>query len=406
MNKTTVRNIALVFVGIIFAGLLGWYWFLSSETDDTATLGEARGFGESIPSFSDDSGSTFANIVSGVETNIEEGMGRPPRLWRITASPVAGAGFVGSTTPELYFVERSTGYVFRVDPTISAVRRLTNTLFAKTYEAFVGVSGRALLRGLAESGAITTVSGVASSTEASANSFVSRELPPSIRSIVFSPDAREVFYLIPDGGSGFAGVRAASDGTTPKKIFSTTLSNWQSTWTAGDGIVLTQNAASDVEGSAYTLSDSGVLTPLVRRIEGLSALPDPRSDALLYSSSADGGVSLFAQPAKNGTSIRVSLSTVTDKCVWDPVSPGTAFCAVPTAIQPGAFIDNWYRGAVHTSDSWWKVDARSGAVEELYVGGEPENLPDVSRPTIDPTGSYISFIDSRDTSLWLFRIKN
>lgn len=406
MNRKTIRNIALLFVGIVLVGLLGWYWFLSSETSDTEALGDARGFGESIPSFSDDSGSTFANIVSGVETNIEEGMGRPPRLWRITASPVAGAGFVGSTTPELYFIERSTGYVFRVDPNISAVRRLTNTLFAKTYEALIGTTGRALLRGLAESGAITTVSGIASSTEASANSFVSRDLPPHIQTITFSPDAKEVFYLIPDGADGFAGVRAAFDGTNPKKIVSTTLSNWQATWVAGDGIILTQNAASDVESSSYTVSDTGVLTPVVRRIEGLGVLPDPRSEALIYSSSADGGVSLFAQPAKNGTSIRISLSTVADKCVWDTKNPGVAFCAVPNTIPPGAFIDNWYRGAVHTSDSWWKVDARSGAVEEVYVGDEPDNLPDVSRPTIDPTGSYISFIDSRDTSLWLFRIKN
>ena len=406
MNRITIRNIALVFVGLMLTGLIGWYWFLSSETDDATTLGDARGFGESIPSFSDDSGSTFANIVSGVETNTQEGAGEPARLWRITASPVAGAGFVGSTTPELYFIERSTGYVFRVDPTIRSVRRLTNTLFAKTYEAFVGVTGRALLRGLAESGAITTISGAASSTEASANSFVSRELPPHIQAITFSPDAKEVFYLIPDGAGGFAGVRAAFDGTTPKKIFSTTLSNWQTTWTAGDGIVLTQNAASDVEGSSYVLADSGALTPLVRRVEGLNALPDPYSDALLYSSSADGGVSLFIQPTKTGTSVRVSLSTVANKCVWSPVRPGVAFCAVPTTIPLGAFIDNWYRGVAYTNDSWWKVDARSGAIEELYAGEDPGNLPDVSRPTIDPTGSYISFIDSRDTSLWLFRIKN
>lgn len=403
MTNRTLSRIALVFVCLMLLALGGWYLFLSRGNTATENLGAARGFGESVPLFGDDTGSTYANLSSAPGAGESEALGRPPQLWRVTATPVAGAGFITASSTTLLFVERSTGYVFSVSPETSAVKRLTNTLFARVYEAFVGSSGRSTMRFMSESGVLSGVIGTASSTQASANEFVHGDLPPHTKTLALSPDGSEVFYLIPDGAGAFAGVRT-KEGEAPKKVLSTFISGWNAQWVKDDGVVLTERPASDIESSSYVLADDGVLTPLVRRVEGLSVRPDPESGALLFSSSADGGVSLFAQAGSGSSPVRLPLSTIADKCTWSGKA-GIAFCAVPKSIAPGAFLDSWLRGVLHTEDTWWRVDARTGGVEELYTGDAGATLPDVTNPNTDATGSYISFIDGKTLSLWIFRIQ-
>ena len=129
-------------------------------------------------------------------------------------------------------------------------------------------------------------------------------------------------------------------------------------------------------------------------------LPHPSEQALVYSSSSGGRISLYAQVGKQSPT-QLSVQTVAEKCVWAPGKSLTLYCAVPKAVPSSGFIDAWYQGVLHTSDTWWKIDVQSGTADELYA---PESPVDVHDPRIDASGSYIAYTNGVDLSLWVLRV--
>lgn len=228
-SSSLIRSIALGAVVLILVALATWYFVLSSRTSDIENLGEARGFGESIPTFGESFGSTFENISSGVDTS-ESGTraeeGETPALWRVSSVPVAGLGFVGSSTPRLWFVEKATGYAFEVHPGTGAVRRLSNTLVPKVHESHITQNGTLFLRYLDDEGRVSTFSG-APATTTDIGPLSGRELPKGILAIAPSPDGSSVFYITSDGAGAFSGVRARTNGSEPQKVLSTAISGWR-----------------------------------------------------------------------------------------------------------------------------------------------------------------------------------
>ena len=61
-------------------------------------------------------------------------------------------------------------------------------------------------------------------------------------------------------------------------------------------------------------------------------------------------------------------------------------------------------GAVHTSDTWWRIDASTGEVTPLLEPGDTDKTFDVENPMIDSAGEKIAFMDAKDKSLWILRI--
>lgn len=405
MSVRTVRLLALGFVALILAALGVWYITLAGRTSSIEELGDARGFGESIPTFEGTSGSTYTNMVSGVETATPAEQGAVPKLWRVTSAPVAGAGFVyvasnGATSsrPTLRFVESATGYVFDANPETGEIVRRTHTLVPKVHEALVARSGRVILRFLGEDGMVRTLSAESATSTGGTGALVGRELPPQITAITFSPEGDSVFYILPDEKGGFSGVRAKSDGSAPQAILSTAISGWRLAW-AQSGIVLTQKAAAGIPGISFALRDN-VTLPLVRDVPGL-LVTESRTGTLLYSSFRDGTLELFLRLAGTAAPLKLPIATVADKCAWG--GSMVAWCAVPQGALSQAFLDNWFRGSEHTNDSWWRLDARDGTAEPLSHTSSSDEPLDVRDPIADAAGRYIAFIHARDGSLWLLR---
>jgi hypothetical protein len=121
--------------------------------------------------------------------------------------------------------------------------------------------------------------------------------------------------------------------------------------------------------------------------------------------------------------VSLPIKTISEKCVWAPSNapqsgaPGghsvaqnviagkelVAYCAVPVSPVSGTYLRDWYRGAVHSEDSWWKVDVSAGTVERIFSPDANLSL-DVENPSIDGNGSYIAFMNAADKSLWMLRI--
>ncbi|HWP61661.1 MAG TPA: hypothetical protein VN495_03590, partial [Candidatus Paceibacterota bacterium] len=214
------------------------------------------------------------------------------------------------------------------------------------------------------------------------------------------PGTGALFYLSNATSTfGSVGISSNWNGTKQKQLFSSAIAGWLPQFWRGS-IVLTQTPADDLPGYAYTLSTTGQLTPLLGPVAGLEVLPDPYQNALLFSASAGGSLSLFAQIGTKPPA-RIALSTIAEKCVWAPGQSLIVYCAVPNSLPSAQFLNDWLRGLVHTNDSWWQIDVSSGTATELYA--MPGAL-DVQKPTIDPSGNFIAFVNGADQSLWMLRV--
>lgn len=400
---------------IILGGVTGWYIFVQRQIAETQATDAARGLGTSAPSFSSGSGqsgvfggsagnsSGFAS--SGSSTIATGSTGRAaPRLWHITTSPVAGVHFVASSSL-VYFVERSNGNLLYADQSLSQITRVTNTLFPKIHEAYFADNGSVVLRWISDSGAITTFAGrVASTTDTGApRDLLGITLASNIPAIAVRANTADLFWLLPGGQSGVTGITSDWKGSSQKKLFTSGLRGWSSLW-LGDGMIyLVQNPTDDLMGYAFRLSPSGTLTPVMGNVPGLTLLPRANSTAILYGTSAAGTISLYSQTTDSASPIRLSVRTVANKCVWAPGKRLIAYCAVPQSFSSAAFLRDWYSGALHTADAWWRIDTSTGTAEIVYRP-DPSITLDVQNPTIDSNGNYIAFMNGVDNSPWMLRI--
>lgn len=406
------KYIGITAITLLLLGLAGWYFFLRNQTTEIAGLDAARGFNIAVPSFTGSRSSTAENIAAGANSEsmlaVQTGAERPPRLWKVSTTPIAGAGFVmGSST--LRYVERSTGHVYDVHPETGSIVRITKELLPKTYDATIVGTSTVVMRMLDEKGVPTTLLGeLGTSTDDGFTEIKTSNLGDNIRSLVASPTTAEIAMLAAGDGMMHL-VRARANGTSPRQLLSLGVGSFSPLWLADGRIFLTELPGSGITGSAYEVVQ-GALVPLFRNLPGLMIRPRPSSGALLFSTDDGRQLRLFVRPSVQASTTPLSLQTVVAKCVWAPATAGTstptlaAYCAAPQAVPPANFLDGWLRGAVHTTDAWFTIDPTAAKAERFFVPESTIAL-DVERPIMDPSGAYIAFMNARDKSLWVLRIK-
>ena len=395
------RYVVTAVLVMIVGGLLGWYAYVQKQVATTLSDDTARGFGTAA-SFGSPAGSTFTNAGTQSSATTQPAVGNTaPRLWRVVTTPVAGAGFAASST-QLYFTERSSGNILLADPSRSSITRLTNTLFPKIYEAIFAWDGSVLLRSATDTGVVTTFAGtIATSSSEGPTELRGNSLPQRIEAVAIrSP--QQIFFLVGAPQGGVAGVTSTWKGASQKPVFVSSLEQWRVWWLSDGQMYVAQKASDDVMGYAFTLKN-GTLQHLVNA-QGLSILPRAGSTALMYSTSAGSAVNLFARTSASTTPIRLIVRTIADKCVWALGNDLIAYCAVPqTPPSRTGYMEEWYRGALHTSDAWWKIDVSAGTAQTLYTPDSGTSF-DVEHPVIDESGSYVAFTNAADKSLWMLRI--
>lgn len=407
-HESAFMYIGFAAIGLLLLGLAGWYFFLSRQTIDLETLKESRGFDIGVPSFGGTRGSTAENIEGGFglppsagPAETEGEAPKAPRFWRVSTSPVAGAGFVTiDSMPVLRYVERSTGHIFDVNPVTGAITRRTNRLIPKVYEALVGPKDAVIHRTIAADGTRETFVGqLATTTIDGFTPLTGTDLGPSVRDIAFTGSG--ILFLSETENGTTQLIEARIDGSEPveKRLLSAGDFRLES---LSDGrAILVERPASGIPGHAYEAGTA--LVPLARAVPGLTLAARASSTAVLIGTDDGSRLSLAVRPARDASLLALDLATVADKCVWMPGISLTAYCAVPHAVPPLGFLTNWHRGTVHTSDSWHLVDASAGKTEKFFDIREDDAI-DVEDPMTDEGGNYIAFINARDKSLWMLRI--
>jgi len=376
---------------------------------DSSAVANANGAGENSPS-----ASSSLSLAYGSSTLPTVVIPKTPRLWNVTKTPIAGFNFATSA-PVVFFSERATGYMFTADAISGDVLRRTNTLLPKTYEALVSRDGAAIYRSVNETtGAVQTFSGViCSTTSSNLGAFVGVNLRNNILAMDANSDAKTIFFIISDSGtfSGFTEPWTAGKSGKEKQVFTSSVASWRPIVLSDGRLVVVEKAEDNAEGYAYEIAPDATMKPLVRAAPGLTVLPLANSSAFLFGTSQNGTLALFAQTSTSTFSVPVN--TVADKCVWVPFVPASkknpashlvAYCAVPQNASEQNFLENWYMGALHTSDSWWRIDITSGDATQVFEASSGGSLLDVVDPAIDPTGNFLGFKNGTDGSLWVLRI--
>ncbi|PIR84178.1 hypothetical protein COU18_00275 [Candidatus Kaiserbacteria bacterium CG10_big_fil_rev_8_21_14_0_10_51_14] len=440
-TRTIIAYSLAAMIVLIVGAFSGWYFFLKTQSQTTATEDAARGYtitprGNTTEQSSQTSEieragffSRLLSSITGSGTGVSEPLAtiltsdisgfsetsaptststsvvatqRPAQLLHVHTKPVAGMAFISIGGSELLrYVERSSGNIFEANPETGLAERLTNTLVPKIYEVSFTPGGRIIERSLDAAGTIvTTVGSVSTSTSSATSSmmFSSIALPPHIKNITFDPKTGALLYFIREA-SGVAGIRAEWSGAKPKKVFASTIVHWRPQWLSDGRIILTQNASDDIPGYAYEMKADGTLTSLVRAVPGLTTLPRA-GGALLYGQSSGGVLALFVQ-TQGSAPIRLQMRTIADKCVWSSEAELIAYCGVPQGVTPRRFLDEWYRGATHSSDALWRINATTGSAEIVYT---PGTSIDMENLTVSSAGTHIAFMNATDKSLWLLRL--
>jgi hypothetical protein len=327
-------------------------------------------------------------------------------LTRIYGDPVSG-GFVASTVngPVIRFTERSTGYIYEFPVATGVLQKISNTLIPKIYESVWVTASTTIFRYLNDAGStIQTYSTKLVAPKTSSTTLLTLQgsfLPENIESLAVNPARTKIFYIT-QGSSGAQGTIANSDGTGKGAIFSSAVSEWNTTWPNANTITLTTKPSASVQGFLYFLTPGGGLTKILSNVNGLTTLTNPQGNLVAYS---DTLMSLQLFNVKTGLTSLLSLRTIADKCVWSTKQPTILFCAVPTDTPLGSFPDSWYQGTATFSDEIYKIDTNANTSTKIGAlkSGFNQDI-DVTNLNLNSNEDYLIFMNKKDLSLWGLRL--
>jgi len=110
-------------------------------------------------------------------------------------------------------------------------------------------------------------------------------------------------------------------------------------------------------------------------------------------------MSLFDTTTRS--SIVLPLSTLSEKCAWSS-DEAFIYCAIPSSFT-GTLPDDWYQGAVSTSDRLWRIDLTARLATLLIDPNEAAEVSiDAVGVTVDSASDSVTFTNRKDGSLWVY----
>jgi hypothetical protein len=350
-----------------------------------------------------------------------------PNLIEITTSPVAAgevafdiAPTVASTTTSLS-TSTTTGsmvstsatgadievhYIDRASGNVYAYRAMARSLTRISDKTLPGIQKATWLPG----GSLAFVQFLADSADGT-ESLSTYALPADGTGGFFLQDGLDevqvtgsttVFTLAASTDNSIGTVMNA-DSTSPYQLFTSSLSSLI-VYPAGNAFVAVTKAASEVNGYAFSInSKTSLFTPIIGPLRGLTILPSPSGQLVLYSYTDGTELHMNVLDLTSGVVTALPLATIAEKCVW--TSDSTAlYCAIPSSFQ-GNLPDDWYQGVVSFDDRIWRIDL-SSHLATLVI--DPHKLANVNidavNLTIDPQSQVLIFRDKKDSSLWAYSL--
>lgn len=244
-------------------------------------------------------------------------------------------------------------------------------------------------------------------TITSAGDIINEPTPFTFNQLSIAPAQDQLFYL-ERSAEGVKGFITNWRLTPQTQIFSSPFRSWQVNWFNQDLISLTTRASSQANGFSYFLNPKTKgLTKVLGNLKGLSVLPSPDANYLLYSAtSASGRPELALLNLKERNTVPLTQATLAEKCVWGS-DASALWCAVPKELPAGDYPDSWYQGQVSFTDELWRYDLTTGEATLLDLPADLQNENfDAINLTLTPNNDYLFLINKLNSKLLTFPLIN
>ncbi|MCR4311269.1 MAG: hypothetical protein NUV54_01740 [Candidatus Taylorbacteria bacterium] len=410
MSKKTATVIIILAIILAIAGVIAFYFYSNRDvTGGNNPVGGTNIF----PTTDTGTPTTKTPDTQTTETPRVQSSGTQPVLVELSTRPSAGATALATSSSDVVFVrfvEKGTGNVYEVSPTVVGETRLSNTTIPKIQEVFWSKAGNSFIARYEKDGTSDTIATYYAVLTTPSDGFSVGEvkgvyLPDNIPFLTLNPDRTKVFYLL-NHTNGSSGVVAELDGTKKIGVLDSPLQDWLPQWATPQTVALTTKGSSSAPGFMYLLNtQTGALTDAIANIQGLTTLVGPDGVSILYSENGDRGLLLKTYSLKTGISFDTSVQTLPEKCVWSARLPDTAYCSVPIYLPSSIYPDGWYQGVVSFSDDIWKIDTRTGTGELVAslkkLGGQDI---DGTNLFLDPQETHLFFTNKRNFHVWSLRL--
>lgn len=331
-----------------------------------------------------------------------------PALRKITGAPVSGVTiFESASGTKVRFLEKATGHIYENPADQNLITRITNTTIPKTEDVYWSDDGNSLLLRYEKENSIESfLAGISEENSTSATitenmkSLVGKFLLPNITSVSKNADT---LAFLRDEGARSALYTVSFENKEPSLVWQSPIKEWVVSWSDRDTVYLTTRASASAPGFSYSINiKNGRFTKALGDVLGLTVLPSPDNQKILYSESTSGFLALFVKrgEAQNTT----PFLTLPEKCVWSNDSV-TLYCAVFSPVPGAELPDSWYMGLISFSDTIVSLNTETFETKIL------SNLKNDSQEDIDaielklsPKEDYLIFRNKRDFTPWILRL--
>lgn len=383
--KKTIFIIIGVLIIILVIGVWA-YLFTYGSPKNSNDIFATFGFGK-------DTSVVVETDPTRVDVQNETASGLPQKLRQLTTRPVAGAVI---TSSDVTYVEQGTGHIYTINLNDGNETLINGTTIPQTDGAVFSADGTYVaITSYTTQGAKTIIGIAKQSQNESVDDWFT--LPLNASNITFGDTETDTAYYIikeQDGASGYTYTMSKNAGS---QLFKTALRDINALW--GNPMYVHTTPTSYEEGHLYKVvgNDVSYVT------KGGNGLVGFRYDDGVVVTHTNDGVQDIVAISNDGREGAQSLPFIPEKCVKNPSTEHSAYCAVPTNINTGVFPDSWYKGVISYSDILWVMNIESGEVKRLsdFLTESGREI-DVEKIGTNETGEYVWFINKNDNTLWMF----
>lgn len=193
------------------------------------------------------------------------------------------------------------------------------------------------------------------------------DLGTVVKSLAFSPDGSHLAYHKTLGLDGAIYV-SAPDGSSPRKIIETRLSDIELSWPSEEHISF--KASVDGRDTVYLLSLTGNLTKFIDEPGKVDILWSSGGAKLLYSTRESGSPMLFVKDTLSSSTKPLNISTPAYKCAWS-INSDYIFCTVGRSSQGGEDI---YRIGMDGTKELLSSPVKNISAKQLMLTGTEDYL--------------------------------
>lgn len=224
-------------------------------------------------------------------------------------------------------------------------------------------------------------------------------LPDNIISYDMNTNGDFVYVKNAKVGAAISLINGFGSETT---IYTSSITEWNVKFLDSNNILLTTKASEYFKGVSYVYNiKSKSMSRLWGGMSGLTTNVSNNGNYILRAVTEQSGPKLALYDYKNNSIFDLNKMGMVEKCSFSN-DETILVCALPKEFTNTAYPDSWYLGEVSTNDKLIKYTTLNK--NETIISGINDFAEgfDVISLNVSNSGDIISFINKKDSSLWVY----